>query len=334
MRCVVTGAAGFIGSHLCEKLVSLGHEVVGLDAFIPYYPREVKERNLAGLAGREGFRFHDLDLRSAPLGAAVADAEVVFHLAAMPGLTRSWTDFDGYASCNVTATQRLLEALRSAPRLRRLIYASTSSVYGRFASGDEALPTRPVSPYGVTKLAAEHLCRAYAGAFGMPLVVLRYFSVYGPRQRPDMAYHRFLDALLYDRPITVYGDGRQARGNTYVADCVEATLSAAEAAPGEVFNIGGGETATVWDVLRLLEQLTGRRARVVREAARAGDQQHTFADTAKLRRLLGWVPRTRLADGLARQLAWHRSEAAGGFLRVPTQPGSPGEPAAPLPAPP
>jgi nucleoside-diphosphate-sugar epimerase len=310
MRCVVTGAAGFIGSHLCEKLVSLGHEVVGLDAFIPYYPRAVKERNLVGLTGREGFRFHDLDLKSAALGAAVADAEVVFHLAAMPGLTRSWTDFDGYVSCNVTATQRLLEALRSAPRLRRLVYGSTSSVYGRFASGDETMPTRPVSPYGVTKLAAEHLCQAYADAFGLPLVVLRYFSVYGPRQRPDMAYRRFFDALLHDRPITVYGDGRQVRGNTYVADCVEATVAAAEAPPGEVFNVGGGETATVWDILQLMEQLTGRRARVEREAARAGDQQQTFADTAKLQSRLGWAPRTRLADGLTHQLAWQRSEAS------------------------
>ena len=162
------GAAGFIGSHLCERLLALGHEVVGLDAFVPYYPRAVKERNLAGLRGRPGFRFDVIDLRSDPLEAVVADAEAVFHLAAMPGLVKSWTDFDAYNSCNVTATQRLLDALRIAPRLRRLIHVSTSSVYGRFAAGDENLPTKPVSPYGVTKLAAEHLCFAYADAFGCP----------------------------------------------------------------------------------------------------------------------------------------------------------------------
>ncbi len=248
MQCVVTGAAGFIGSHLCERLLALGHEVIGLDAFVPYYPRAVKERNLAGLRGRPGFRFHCLDLRSDPLDDVVADAEAVFHLAAMPGLVKSWTDFDGYNSCNVVATQRLLEALRQAPRLRRLVHVSTSSVYGRFAAGDETMPTIPVSPYGVTKLAAEHLCRAYADAYRLPVVILRYFSVYGPRQRPDMGYHIFMDALLHDRPITVYGDGRQERGNTYVADAVEAAVVALGAPPGEVFNGGGGETASVLDV--------------------------------------------------------------------------------------
>ena len=308
MQCVVTGAAGFIGSHLCERLLALGHEVVGLDAFVPYYPRAVKERNLAGLRGRPGFRFDALDLRSDPLESVLADAEAVFHLAAMPGLVKSWTDFDAYNSCNVTATQRLLDALRIAPRLRRLIHVSTSSVYGRFAAGDENLPTKPVSPYGVTKLAAEHLCFAYADAFGLPVVVLRFFSVYGPRQRPDMGYHRFMDALLHDRPITVYGDGRQERGNTYVADAVEAAVAALEAAPGEVFNVGGGETASVLDVLGLLENATGRRPCLRYEPARPGDQQHTAADTAKLRRL-GWAPATRLADGLARQWAWHVAEA-------------------------
>jgi nucleoside-diphosphate-sugar epimerase len=307
MQCVVTGAAGFIGSHLCERLLALGHEVVGLDAFVPYYPRHVKEQNLAGLLGRPGFRFHEIDLRSESLQAVVAGAEAVFHLAAMPGLVKSWTDFEGYNACNVLATQRLLEALRTAPRLRRLIHVSTSSVYGRFAAGDESLPTKPVSPYGVTKLAAEHLCRAYADAYGLPMVVLRYFSVYGPRQRPDMGYHIFLDALLHDRPITIFGDGLQERGNTYVDDAVEAAVVALGAPPGEVFNVGGGETASVLDVLRFMEGVTGRKPRLEYRAARTGDQQATAADTAKLRRL-GWEPATRLADGLARQWAWHLAE--------------------------
>ncbi len=322
MRCVVTGAAGFIGSHLCERLLSLGHEVGGVDAFVPYYPRPIKERNLAGLYGRPGFFFHEIDLRSDALGSVVADAEAVFHLAAMPGLVKSWTDFDGYNSCNVTATQRLLEALRAAPKLRRLVHVSTSSVYGRFAAGDETLPLKPVSPYGVTKLAAEHLCQAYGDAFGLPVVVLRYFSVYGPRQRPDMGYHIFMDALLHNRPITIYGDGRQERGNTYVADAVEAAVVALDAPPGEVFNVGGGETASVLDVLRLMEQITGRRFQTCHEPARPGDQQHTAADTTKLRRL-GWTPGTRLADGLARQWAWRRTEAAAAPMSLTVAPSPP-----------
>jgi len=309
MRCIVTGAAGFIGSHLCERLLQDGHEVVGLDAFIPYYPRPVKETNLASVGQVARFHFHELDLRSDKLDSVVAEADVVFHLAAMPGLVRSWTDFDLYASCNVQATQRLLEAVRrAAPRLKRFLYGSTSSVYGRFASGDEALPTRPVSPYGVTKLAAETLCRAYGETFGLPVVVLRYFSVYGPRQRPDMGYYRFIEALLHDRSLVVNGDGFQVRSNTYVSDCVEATVAAVNAAVGEVYNVGGGEAANVWDILRRLERLAGRSARINREAARPGDQQYTFAETTRLRNHLGWQPRTSLDDGLAQQWEWQQQQ--------------------------
>jgi nucleoside-diphosphate-sugar epimerase len=310
MKCIVTGAAGFIGSHLCERLLALGHEVRGLDAFIPYYPEGVKERNLATAQNHAAFRFQRLDLRRDGLDELVADAEVVFHLAAMPGLERSWTQFDDYVSCNVQATQRLLEALRRAAKgLRRLVYGSTSSVYGRFSSGDEQLPTKPISPYGVTKLAAEQLCRAYGDTHGLPVVTLRYFSVYGPRQRPDMAYHRFMTALLHERPIVVYGDGQQVRGNTYVADCVAATLTAVEAPPGEVYNVGGGETASVWEIVRKIETLAGRRANVRQEPARPGDQRQTLADTAKLRNQFGWRPGTGLDEGLKNQWEWHRRDA-------------------------
>jgi nucleoside-diphosphate-sugar epimerase len=308
---VVTGAAGFIGSHLCEELLKGGHAVTGIDAFIPYYPIAAKERNLAGPSARPNFRFHKLDLRQDALDGALADAEVIFHLAAMPGLVKSWSDFDGYWTCNVQATQRLLEATRrAAGRLRRLVYVSTSSVYGRFASGDETLPTKPISPYGVTKLAGEQLCRAYGETFGLPVVALRYFSVYGPRQRPDMGYNQFIRAMLSQGPITVYGDGQQVRGNTYVSDCVAATVAAVEAHPGEVYNVGGGEAATVWDILHKLEALAGRRAVVKQEAARPGDQRYTFADTSKLRTHLGWAPRVSLDDGLARQWAWQQAEPA------------------------
>src|SRR5262245_61271698 len=280
MKSLVTGAAGFIGSHLCERLLGAGHEVAGVDAFIPYYPRPIKEANLAAARGHPAFTFHALDLRSDALDGILDGVEVVFHLAAMAGLTRSWTEFDLYQSCNLTATRRLLEA--ALPRgLRRFVHASTSSVYGRFSSGDESLPTRPISPYGVTKLAAENLCRAYADEHGLPLVVRRYFSVYGPRQRPDMGYHRFVRALLSGEPVVVYGDGQQVRGNTYVADCVDATVAAAGAPVGEVYNVGGGETATVWEILHKLEGLVGRQAVVRREPARPGDQRQTLADTGK-----------------------------------------------------
>jgi nucleoside-diphosphate-sugar epimerase len=305
---LVTGAAGFIGSHLCERLLADGWQVRGLDAFIPFYPRAVKESSLAECRKHPAFSFHALDLRADDLGPVVADVDAVFHLAAMPGLPKSWTEFDLYESCNVRATQRLLEAVRGSKSLRRFVYASTSSVYGRFASGDESLPTRPISPYGVTKLAAELLCHAYAAERGLPLAVLRYFSVYGPRQRPDMGYHLFVRALLAGQPITVFGDGLQVRGNTYVTDCVAATVAALDAPPGEVYNVGGGETASVWDILRKLEQLTGRAADVRREPARPGDQRFTFADTGKLKRQLGWEPRVGLDEGLAQQVAWQRAQ--------------------------
>jgi len=311
MNCVVTGAGGFIGSHLCERLLDLGHQVTGIDAFIPYYPKPVKEANLSVLRRQHAFQFAGVDLRRDDLSDSLAGAEVIFHLAAMPGLAESWVDFDGYSSCNIHATQRLLEsARRMSNRPRKIIYASTSSVYGRFASGDETLPTRPISPYGVTKLAAEHLCRAYGEAYGLNVVALRFFSVYGPRQRPDMAYHRFMKALLCDEPVTLYGDGHQVRGNTYVGDCVEATIKAIEAIPGEIYNIGGGEAVNMLDVLAKLEALTGRRFVRKMEPARAGDQRHTFADTTKLRRHLGWEARTSLDEGLTRQWQWHQAEHA------------------------
>lgn len=304
MKCLVTGAAGFIGSHLCDHLLASGHEVVGVDAFLPYYARSVKLANLSIARRSPAFRLLELDLRQDSLHSALEGAEAIFHLAAMPGLPRSWTDFDLYESCNITATQRLLEACRDHNALRRFVYASTSSVYGRYGSGDETLPTRPISPYGVTKLAAEHLCRAHAEELGLPLVVLRYFSVYGPRQRPDMGYQRFIHALLHDQPVVVYGDGLQVRGNTYVEDCVRATILALDAPCGETYNVGGGETANVWEVIAKLERIIGRRAVIQREPARPGDQRFTGADTTKLGRHLGWQPQALLDEGLARQVAW------------------------------
>lgn len=305
MTCLVTGCAGFIGSHLCERLLADGHRVVGVDCFTAYYPRTVKERNLAGFRSHPNFIFHELDLSTHPLGDAVGPADVVFHLAAMPGLNKSWTDFDSYNRHNLTATQRLLEALKGRP-LKKLVYACTSSVYGKYASGDESLPTRPSSPYGITKLAAEQLCRVFHDEYGLPAVVLRYFSVYGPRQRPDMGYHLFINAVLRGQPITLTGDGLQVRGNTYISDCVEATARAADAMPGEVFNLGGGELTTVIDVIRKIERITGKPALIERHPPRKGDQLATGADVGKLFRHLGWKPTTSLDEGLAQQVEWQR----------------------------
>jgi nucleoside-diphosphate-sugar epimerase len=307
MRCVVTGCAGFIGSHLCERLLAAGHAVTGIDCFTPYYPRPVKERNLAGLRDRPHFTFRELDLSGGVPPEAVAGAEWVFHLAAMPGLTRSWTDFDLYNRHNLTATHRLLETLKGVPSLQRLVYASTSSVYGKYASGDESLPTRPSSPYGITKLAGEQLCRVYGDEFGVPVVVMRYFSVYGPRQRPEMGYHLFINAILTGKPITLTGDGLQVRGNTYIADCVEATIRATQATAGETFNLGGGELVTVLEVIRKLERIIGRQAVIERHPPRKGDQLATGADVTKLFRHLGWKPTTGIDEGLSRQVEWQMS---------------------------
>jgi nucleoside-diphosphate-sugar epimerase len=225
----------------------------------------------------------------------------------MAGLTRSWLDFDTYNRHNLTATHRLLESLRGSSTLKRVIYASTSSVYGKYASGDESLPTRPSSPYGITKLAAEQLCRVYNDEFGVPAVVLRYFSVYGPRQRPEMGYHLFINAILQGKPIKLTGDGLQVRGNTYIADCVEATVRATQAMPGEVFNLGGGELVTVLEVFKRLERIIGKPAIIERHPPRHGDQLATGADVTKLFRHLGWKPTTSLDEGLSKQVEWQKT---------------------------
>jgi nucleoside-diphosphate-sugar epimerase len=316
MRCLVTGAAGFIGSHLCERLLADGHAVVGVDCFTDYYPRGVKERNLANLRGQRHFTFRELDLSEGVPEDVAAGAEWVFHLAAMAGLTRSWTDFDSYNRHNLTATHRLLESLKGSPTLQRMIYASTSSVYGKYASGDESLPTRPSSPYGITKLAAEQLCRVYGDELGLPCVVLRYFSVYGPRQRPEMGYHLFINAILQGKPIRLTGDGLQVRGNTYIADCVEATIRATQATPGETFNLGGGELVTVLEVFKKLERIIGKPAVIERHPPRKGDQLATGADVTKLFRHLGWKPTTGIDEGLARQVEWQKALLAAPATRA------------------
>ena len=314
MRCLVTGAAGFIGSHLSERLLDEGHEVIGLDMFHSYYPRPRKEQNLAGLRGRARFELLEMDLRRDDLSPALDGVETVFHEAAMPGLERCWGWFEEYLSCNVLATQRLLEAARLA-RPRVFVHASTSSVYGRISRCAEDALTRTASPYGATKLCAESLATAYHESFGLAVVVLRYFSVYGPRQRPDMGYAIFADRVLRGEPITIFGDGEQTRGNTFVADCVDATVRAAERGrPGEVYNVGGGEARSANWVVETIQRIVGRPVEITHGPERAGEQREALADTRKARRELGWEPRTSLEDGLRAQVEWQRQTAVVGAI--------------------
>ncbi len=308
-RCLVTGAAGFIGSHLTETLLAHGHEVVGVDAFIPYYPRPIKETNLTEILKNPRFTFHEADLRNPVPDHLAEGCDVIFHLAAMAGLMLSWSDLELYSSCNLIATQRMLDTTRKH-KIPQLIHVSTSSVYGKQATGSEDSPLAPFSPYGITKLAAENLCRAYEVNFGLPITILRYFSVYGPRQRPDMAYNILIRALMEHTPFKQYGDGEQTRSNTYVADCVQATLLAwqhREKAIGQTFNVGGGETVSLNQVVALLQELIGEQAIIERFPMRPGDQKHTSANIEKARRLLNYSPTTTVREGLAAQVAWQKN---------------------------
>lgn len=306
---VVTGVAGFIGSHLAERLLDDGWNVVGIDAFTPYYAPDDKRANIAALVGRSGFRLVQGDLSTMDLGDWLRGASVVFHQAAQPGVRSSWgTGFRTYVKHNIVATQRLLEACVRAD-VPRLVAASSSSVYGdapTYPTTEESL-TRPISPYGVTKLASEHLCLAYAVASrsSMTVATLRYFTVYGPRQRPDMAFRRFIEAAYAGKPITVFGDGEQTRDFTYVADAVQANVLAMTApVRAEAINVGGGARITLNEVLELIELVTGRRLRIERAPAQLGDARHTGADGTRAEALLGFRPQVDLATGLAAQSAW------------------------------
>jgi nucleoside-diphosphate-sugar epimerase len=313
-RVVVTGAAGFIGSHLCERLLALGHQVVGIDSFTDYYERARKEQNLDGSRADPDFTFEELDLVEADLRRVLHGAQVVYHLAGQPGVRPSWGgQFDMYVRDNVLATQRLLECLKETP-VGRLVFAGSSSVYGdaeMFPTRESALP-RPVSPYGVTKLAAEHMSLLYAKNFGVPVVSVRYFTVYGPRQRPDMAFARFMRALADGESIEVFGDGEQTREFTYVSDAVEGTIKAATAdVVGQVFNLGGGSRVTINRVLATLEDISGMKARRQTLPAAPGDPRHTGASINLARERLGWEPRVSLREGLTNQWRWFQTTRSG-----------------------
>jgi UDP-glucose 4-epimerase len=307
IKALVTGVAGFIGSTLADTLTADGADVVGLDCFTDYYPRAIKEQNLVDLRRQPRFRFVETSIRDADLKSLLHDRTHVFHLAAQAGVRKSWgRDFATYTTNNIEATQILLEAC-TGRGLERIVYASSSSVYGDSVAipmREDALP-QPVSPYGVTKLAAEQLCHLYHVNHGLPTVSLRYFTVYGPRQRPDMGFHKFLKAVIRGEPITVFGDGEQTRDFTFVADAVSATIAAAtRGVAGRVYNIGGGSRVSIKHVIDLIGRISGRAPLTTVDAAQKGDMRHTYADTSLARHDLGYRPGVDLEHGLAAEYRW------------------------------
>jgi UDP-glucuronate 4-epimerase len=311
VKALVTGVAGFIGSNIARRLLADGHDVVGVDALTDYYDPQIKRSNLRR-ADDPRFRFVEGDLSTLDLASLLADTEVVFHEAGQPGVRSSWgRDFGRYASDNICATQRLLEEARQSGSLRRFVYASSSSVYGnaeRYPTEETDRP-QPVSPYGVTKLAAEHLCSLYAHNYGLPTVSLRYFTVYGPGQRPDMAFTRFCRWVHAGSPIQLYGTGEQIRDFTYVDDVVEANLrvgdaDTAQVPAGAVYNVAGGSSVSMNEVLELLGTISGKEVRVERSAAVPGDVLRTGGTTDAIRRATGWDPKVGLREGLEEQYRW------------------------------
>ena len=309
MKSLVTGAAGFIGSHLCEYLTEKEVEVVGIDSFMDYYPRSIKEASIANLRKHQNYEFIEASLLQVDLTKLLDGVDVIFHQAAQAGVRASWgQSFKIYSDNNILATQMLLEACRESA-VNKFIYASSSSLYGDtqdLPMRETSLP-RPVSPYGVSKLAAEHLCWLYFKNFGIPTVSLRYFTVYGARQRPDMAFHRFFRWALEDQALKVYGDGEQSRDFTHVSDIVEANWLALERAlPGEVFNIGGGSRITLNGVIEIIGEITGRELEVDYEAKQKGDVRHTKADMTKAKEKLGYKPKMSIQEGLQTEYEWVR----------------------------
>lgn len=306
---IVTGVAGFIGSHLAETLLLRGERVIGVDHFNDYYNPQLKRKNISFLECHPNFELIEGDILSLPWPALLEDAEVIYHQAAQAGVRASWGQtFKLYTERNVNATQVLLEAAKNAPNLKKFVFASSSSVYGNaemLPTSEEVCPM-PVSPYGMTKLAGEHLCKIYHRSFGVPVVMLRYFTVYGPRQRPDMAFHKFFKAVLENQPISIYGDGGQTRDFTFVGDIVAANLAAAsvEKAVGKVFNIGGGSRVSLAKVIDTIEEISGKKIQRNYLEAALGDARHTGADVSRARDILGYKPQVSLAEGLRQEWDW------------------------------
>ena len=309
MISLVTGVCGFVGSHLAERLLSEGHQVRGVDKFLPNYPRRFKEWNLSRFRDHPRFRFVEEDVATLDWAELLRDVSYIFHLAAQPGVRASWgREFLAYTHNNILATQRLLEASKGTG-MKKFVYASSSSVYGDTDDLPmrEAGMTRPVSPYGVSKLAAEQLCYLYWKEFAVPAVSLRYFTVYGPRQRPDMFFHILMGAHYRSGEIPIYDDGRQSRDFTFCSDIVEGTVAAAlYPGAGEAFNLGGGVRTTVAEVVSMVEKISGKKARLKMLARQQGDVRHTEAEIGRARDKLGFQPQVRLFDGLAQEWNWIR----------------------------
>ncbi|MDE0805555.1 MAG: NAD-dependent epimerase/dehydratase family protein [Acidimicrobiales bacterium] len=312
---LVTGVAGFIGSQLAETLISAGGDVIGIDSLTPSYDRSIKDANLDVLRASDRFTLHEADLRTDDLEPLLDGVDVVYHQAAQPGVRLSWSDgFQTYADCNVLATQRLLEASHRVG-VRRLVNASSSSIYGnadRYPVEETVLP-EPNSPYGVTKLAAEHLAGLYARNHGLSTVSLRYFTVYGPRQRPDMAHHRLIEAAIDQKAFPLYGDGSQIRDFTYVGDVVRANVLAGDAdvEPGTVVNICAGGSTVMRDLIDAVGDAVGAPIPVDEQDEQPGDVVRTGGCNDRARRLLGWAPESTLQDGIDAQVRWHRSQRKG-----------------------
>jgi len=309
---VVTGAAGFIGSHLVEALLHRGEQVIGVDRFNDYYNPAFKRKNISHLESHPAFKLVDGDIQSLDWAALLVDVEVIYHQAAQPGVRASWGQgFSAYTEHNINATQVLLEAAKDATSLKRLVFASSSSVYGdaQTLPTHESICPQPVSPYGITKLAAERLCWLYSKNFGVPVTALRYFTVYGPRQRPDMAFHKFFKAILQQQAIPIYGDGQQTRDYTFISDVIAANLAAATqpAAVGEIFNIGGGSRVVLTEVIDTMEEVIGQPIRRDHIETAKGDARHTAADVSKAKKLLGYQPQVALLDGLTQEWQWIQS---------------------------
>jgi nucleoside-diphosphate-sugar epimerase len=314
VRALVTGVAGFIGSTVADALLARGDRVLGVDCFTPYYDRATKEANLSDARRSDRFELLESDLRSCDVESLLDGVDVVFHQSAQAGVRLSWSDgFADYAGHNILATQRLLDAAKSAGGIK-VVYASSSSVYGnaaRYPTSEDDLP-QPHSPYGVTKLAAEHLCNLYAANWKLPTVSLRYFTVYGPRQRPDMAMHRLLAAALSGESFPLYGNGSAVRDFTYVDDVVNANLAAADrdCEPGTVVNVAGGSSITMTDLLAIAADVVGQAPVIDRQSNQPGDVAQTGGTINRAAALLGWKPSTDLRTGVTAQAAWHRARRA------------------------
>lgn len=307
MRYLVTGVAGFIGSSLAEELIKEENEVIGIDCFTDYYSKEIKEKNLEGLMGNPSFKFIEGNLLNINLEEIIKNIDYIFHEAAQPGVRTSWGEnFKVYVDNNILATQKILEVLKNK-KIKKFIFASSSSIYGdaeEFPIKESTLP-KPVSPYGVTKLAAENLCYLYWKNYGIPIVSLRYFTVYGPRQRPDMAFHKFIKAILKDEKIVIYGEGEQTRDFTFIDDIVNASILAMKSnVVGEVFNIGGGTRITVKKVIEILQRIISKKAKIRFIEEQKGDVRHTFADISKVSKILSYYPEVKIEEGLKREVEW------------------------------